>query len=131
MFVFEILVALVLAVLLTGVLSASLRRRGPGPLRGVLFFFLILFLAIWAGGIWVRPMAPYMWDLPWIGFLLVGVLLMFILAATSPPRPIPKPDATPPAEDGAMAEAALGLFFYLALLGLLAAIGTYYILGVG
>ncbi len=128
----DLLLALLVAILLAALLAWPLGRRGPGPLGGVLFFFVILFLAAWAGGVWLTPIEPSLYGVPWLSFLLVGLVLALILAAATPPA---RPPAEPPvtrgeAEPGPaeVAVVSLGALFYIALFVLIAAVGIYYII---
>jgi len=126
---FEAILALIIAFALTAILVYPLRRRGPGPLDGLVFFVLVLFLAAWAGGVWARPVGPTAWGVAWVGFLMAGLLLATILAATTPTRP-PAAAEVEPKEGEVAAEAialGLGLFFYLAIFGLLVAIVIHYL----
>jgi hypothetical protein len=122
----QILLALAIAALLTGALTAGLGRRGPGPAAGFLFFFVLLFLFTWAGGLWLVPAAGTSWA-RWITFPVVGLFVLLILAALIPP--IPKRDVPPSPEAQVAAEETslvMGVFFWILLLGLLAAVISYY-----
>lgn len=119
-YVLEFLIALVAAIVLSVLLVVVLRRRGPGPWSGLLFFFLIVLLAAWAGGAWLVPVGPPLAGIYWLGFLLVGIAVAVILAAATPAqtrREAAHEDA--PEATGAI---ALGLFFYIAMFALLLAI---------
>jgi hypothetical protein len=69
-------------VLLVGALFVALGGRGPWP--GMIWFFLILFVATWALGAWVRPIGPRVWDVPWLSFLIVAVVIALLIAAATP-----------------------------------------------
>jgi type VI protein secretion system component VasK len=92
---------------------------------GLLFFFLMLFLVIWAAGVWIEPVGPIAWGVPWLTFLIIGVVLALILAAAVPPRarPVEPPRETAEASAAAL---ALGLFFYLAMVALVIVIVAHY-----
>ena len=57
MFLGELLLVLFLSLVLTLVFAVGFRRQSWGG--GLIVFFLILFLATWAGGIWLPPSARY------------------------------------------------------------------------
>ena len=112
----------VIAVLLAGVsvaiLVLGLRARSPwatGPL------FLVLFLATWAGGIWMAPFGPTIWNVYWLPFLLIAVMTAVLVVAVAP---LHGRDATAERERGV--EEGLGLFFWILIGGLvLAVVGRY------
>lgn len=126
MVLMELLLAVTTGVLLASTLAYPLRRRGPGPLRGLLFFFVLVFLAAWAGGVWLVPVGPALLGVPLLGFLLAGVVVALILAAASPAQPSPMPEVQ---RDSAAAEAialTLGVFFYLVVATLIVLIAVHY-----
>jgi len=126
--IFAFLFALLVAVALGHVFG----RRGPGPLAGLLFFFVLLFFAIWAGGLWMAPLGPPVWGAPWLSFLLVALFLFFLFAALTPaaPRP-PRRDiktGKPIMEEAdVLASVVMGVFFWLAVIMLIVAIVFGYV----
>lgn len=129
---FAFLVALVLALLLIPLTSSHRPREGKAGAGVVLFLFLILFFATWAGGLWLTPIGPPLWGVYWLPFVLVGLFVALVLAATAEPsrrdhlrrREIP----TQGAEAEATEAAAFGVMFWLLLIALLAAIIAAYTL---
>jgi len=80
----SLLIAILLSVLLVSVVvPADSDRRGPGP---TLFLFVVLLLATWAGGVWLPPLGPAAWGVHWLSFVVVGLFVALLLAATMPPR---------------------------------------------
>lgn len=63
--------------------------RGIGAFFAYFGFFIILFLATWAGGVWITPIGQPLWGVYWLPYLLVGLIFMFLLLALIP-------DARPP-----------------------------------
>jgi hypothetical protein len=117
----DILIALAVAGLCTVVLALWLGARGPNRLLGYASLFLFLFMAVWAGGIWVHPIGPELWGTAWIGFMATGAVFSMMLAAFLSRIPdMPKEAA---AEVGAL---GFGAFFYLLVFAFLAAIVTHY-----
>ena len=57
----EFSVSFLLAVILTGLYM--LATRGAGLRTGLIWLFLIIFLATWAGGIWLKPFGPTLWGI--------------------------------------------------------------------
>lgn len=83
-FLIDFLFAAVFAILLTLIFTTLFRRKGPWS-RG-LVFFLVVFLAAWAGGIWVVPFGPTLFGVSWLPFLIAGLFVALILAAAIPPQ---------------------------------------------
>jgi hypothetical protein len=83
--VVELYVALLIALLVSVLFGFALRRRIPR--KGFFWFFLILFLATWAGGMWIGPFGPSFRGIFWLPFVLVAVLVGLFLAAIAPRRP--------------------------------------------
>ncbi len=50
--------------------------------RGLFWVFLLIFLATWAGGIWLQPFGPVLWGVHWLAFLLIGIIVALVLAVT-------------------------------------------------
>ncbi len=83
MIIMDIFVILILTLILTGIFAAGFRRQGFGAV--LLLFFLILFLGTWTAGAWIPPFGPYGWGVPWLAYLIFGIILALILAALLPP----------------------------------------------
>jgi len=119
--------AIVFAVLLSALLVGLFGWRYPGreePWPAVLFFFLVLFLATWAAGLWVSPVVVGAGGGYWLTFFVIAVLLALLLAATAPPRRPPRTarEAAEEAQSAAAAQAVFGVFFWILILGLIAVI---------
>ena len=95
MFITQVLLGLLVALLLAGVFVPVLgwRPRGDGSVTAgwaFFMFFVGLFLVTWAGGVWLAPLGPTLYGAPWVGFLIVGLvaaLLAAVLTPASPPTP--------------------------------------------
>jgi hypothetical protein len=127
MVVVDSLFAIVLAFLLALVLSVGLTRRGPGPLAGFLFFFVLLWLAIWAGGVWLMPIGPPVWGAPFITFLIVGFFMLLIIAALTSPAQTKRTTTPEERQNAAVVATALSVFFWLLLGVLLVSIVLRYV----
>jgi hypothetical protein len=126
------LLALVVAILLSLTLFSVMKRRGPGPGNGLLFFFVIFLLFAWAGGIWMLPYGPMIWGTAGFGFLLVPLLLLLVIAALLPSaKPRTARGLVEQAENERAAEDAaaitLGAFFWATLILLVALIAVRYV----
>jgi hypothetical protein len=93
------LLAFTVAVLLTAVFAGLVGRSGPWA--SAWLFFLVLFFASWAGGLWITPIGPSVWGIYWFPFLFVGVVVALLLASAAdrPDRaaPAPRPEEADPA----------------------------------
>lgn len=80
-FIYAFIIAFILSLFFSWLL-----QRG-GPRKGIFWFFLIVFLGAWAGGIWMRPFGPAIWGVYWLSFLLFGIFCAILLAVTAPGKP--------------------------------------------
>lgn len=130
MFFTPLLVAFLLAIILTLLLAVGFRGQSWGA--GLLFFFLILFLATWAGGLWLTPVGPIMLGVPWMSFLLVALIVGLILVSLTPDgrRRRGKPIASEKVSAQAETAIAVDVFFWILIGGLLIAIVARYMVAV-
>jgi hypothetical protein len=128
MFFFDLLLVLFLSLLLTLVFAVGFRRQSWGG--GLIIFFLILFLATWAGGMWITPFGPIWMGVSWLPFIFVGIVIALLLTA------VMRPDRIRPREGGGVdieprsdshAMTAVDAFMWLLIGGLLLAIIIGYI----
>lgn len=121
----DILFAILFGALLTVVFSLGVGRRGPWA--NAWAFFLIVFLAAWAGGTWVRPFGPSIGGVYWLPFLGAGLLIALLMAAVTPP---PKPPGTEARREEIKTTliVEVELFFWIAVLVLLTIIAARYFL---
>lgn len=133
MWYIDLFFALIVAIIAVLVLSMALGWERPsreGPAAGLLFLFIILFLFIWAGGVWVTPFGPPMWGSYFLTFLFVGIIIVLLLAAAAPPRRrrvMTPNEARQEAEAEEAAAAAFGVFFWILLIVLIVALIVSYI----
>lgn len=133
MLVADILVALIFALLLS--LLFALLTPGEKKKAGLFWLFLILFLATWAGGIWMRPFGPTLWGLHWLIFVIVGVLVALFLSLSALRRaPRGRHETIDILEQmekeeelETVAYITLGLFFWVLLAFLVVAVYVRYI----
>jgi hypothetical protein len=127
MFFADFLFALAIGLLLTALFGAAFRIRGPGAAWWT--FLLIVFLAAWAGRLWVRPFGPPLFGVIWLPSLLMGVLFALVLAAVVPARPPrTRSEAIAQARAEEAAVSMIGAFFWALLIGLLVAIVLGYLI---
>jgi len=116
--------ALVLALLLAWIFQAAFGTRGPGD--RFIWFFLIIFLFAWAGGVWIAPIGPMWWGVSWIPVLATGIFIALLLTAAAPGTPRNRREARTQAATEDTVAAALGIFFWiLVVLLVLSIIGRY------
>jgi len=113
---FAFFFALLLSIFLGGILGWELPgRKGLWP--SLIFLFLLIFIATFAGGLWIQPFGPLLWGVYWAPFLLIGFVVMLLVAAVIPPRrPRNTKEAIRQASERAETEWTLGIFFWLLLL---------------
>jgi hypothetical protein len=123
MFFIDLVFVLFLALILTLIFAVGFRRRSLGG--GLIVFFLVLFLATWAGGVWITPFGPVWWGVSWLPFIFVGLVIALLLTATM------APDRIRPREGGGVnleprsdvdSLAVFDAFMWVLICGLLVAI---------
>ena len=131
MFIFDLLLAFVLALIVVAIVVPSGRYRSHDGTSPALFFFPLLLVLIWALGAWLTPLGPPVAGIYWLSFVLPTLFLLLLLLALSsrsgPPRR--KGDVVP---DNAEQEAAAGtiiacsVFFWALLIAALIAVAVRY-----
>jgi len=116
----HMLLSLVLAGVAVAILVEGLRCRPNTPVWGL---FAILFLGIWAGGVWVAPAGPMHLGVYWLPFLLTAILLSVLVVVLVPQRTAGRHDE---ADIEREVEVGLGLFFWVLIVGLIAVVLTAY-----
>lgn len=85
MYWMQVLFAFLMALLFTAVFTWGFERRGPWS--SVLVFFLIVFLAAWAGSLWLSPAGPAFLGIFWVPIVAVAFIFAVLLSAALPHRP--------------------------------------------
>jgi hypothetical protein len=80
----DFLFSLIVSLILTSIFVLILRRKGFRS--NYFFFFAIILLASWAGGIWLQPVGPRLWGAYLLSFLIVGLIFALLLGASILPR---------------------------------------------
>jgi peptidoglycan/LPS O-acetylase OafA/YrhL len=107
----ELVFALAIALFLTIIFTLFMRRVKSK--QRVLAFFSVVFLAAWAGGIWITPAGPTFLGIYWLSFLVIGLLfaLLFeVITGLSRPRRLPEKDVKREAEE---IQTELSLSFFI------------------
>jgi hypothetical protein len=118
------LFALCTAVILSLVFVFGFGRRRVWS--AVLIFFVLILLASWAGGIWLTPIGPPLWEAYWLPFLIAGLIFALVLvAAAAPPSRRSSVELVEPAKEEVDKKAAywvVGIFFWFLIAVLIVAI---------
>ena len=130
----EFFVALIVALLVSVLFGYALRRRIPR--KGFFWFFLILLLATWAGGMWIGPFGPSFRGIFWLPFVLVAVVVGAFVAAIAPRRaPTGRIETLEMLEEieqkrklEKLTYTSFGVFFWVALFALITVIIVRYAL---
>jgi hypothetical protein len=130
----EFLIALTIATVLS--VTFALATRSRGGRTGFTWFFLIILMATWAGGVWLQPFGPAFGEIRWMPFLAIG--LPFAIFATlfgSRKPPHGRHETLDKLEEIAQERklekvtyVTLSAFFWVALLTLLVAIFIRYVI---
>jgi hypothetical protein len=107
----ELVFALAIALFLTITYTAVVRRVKSK--RRILAFFSVVFLAAWAGGIWITPAGPTFLGIYWLSFLVIGLLfaLLFeVITGLSGPRRLKEKEVGREAEE---MQTELSLSFFI------------------
>jgi hypothetical protein len=107
MFIGHAVLAFVLAVLAVALLTLGLRLSTAH--RPIWAWVILLFLIIWAGGLWLAPAGTSVGNVYWLPFTLIAVLVAILLAAILPPEIHTPKQAV---EREREIEVGLGIFFW-------------------
>ena len=127
MFFLDFIIAFSIAIIFVLILRAIFGRRAP--FGSVWILLLFLFLVTWAGGVWLVPFGPTLFDVAWLPFLVVGVFIAIVLATTVPPESRHPRTVEEARSEGATATALAGLtvFFWITIVLTLIAILLAYL----
>ncbi|MFW6275961.1 MAG: hypothetical protein ACOC2M_04960 [bacterium] len=114
------IVLTILAAIIIGVIFYYVFKL-TGPWGSLWSFLLILILAGVAAEAWISPVGPVVWNVAWVPTLLVIITFALLLAAATPPRDrTTTTSAGPNPSKEESAAIAIGAFFWIFLLVLLA-----------
>jgi hypothetical protein len=127
MFFFDLLFALIIALVLTGLFAAGF--RGHKTVSVLVGFFVLVLLVTWAGGLWLNPIGYPLYGVNWIAFIVVGLIVALLITALLPPARPPRTrrEAEQQARVEAETLAIFDLFFWILILGLILAIIAAYL----
>ena len=126
----EFLVALIIALVLSAVMVGAFRWQRPGAKgywSSMLYLFTLLFVASWAGGVWVSPVGASVWGVYWLPFLITGFVFALLLLAVMPyRRPRSAEEAKQQAQLRAGSGAIISVAFWILIIALAISIISYY-----
>jgi hypothetical protein len=128
----DLFILVLFALVLSNLMTWGFRWRHPARSDAVgssiLFLFLVLTFAMWAGMVWLPPSETG--RTPWLSLILIGVVLSLLFLATAVPGRTPHTAAESLRQerDAAAAGTAFGLFFWLLLVVLTGATAAGYLL---
>jgi hypothetical protein len=127
MSVVSILFALAMGLIFTAIFAVALRR--PGPWSSIVAFFLVIFLAAWAGSLWISPVGPALIGVFWVPLVLVAFIVAALLAVASPRRPPRVETISQVKQEEQARRRAVDVLFWALIASFIVIIGLGYILG--
>ncbi|MGD8523109.1 MAG: hypothetical protein PVF56_18320 [Desulfobacterales bacterium] len=68
-------------------MTSALATRSRGSRSGFTWFFLIILMATWAGGIWLKPFGPAFEEIRWMPFLALGLYFAIFITLFGTRKP--------------------------------------------
>ncbi len=128
MILIEAVFALAIAFILT-VIFVVLGRRAKSR-RGILVFFSLVFLAAWAGGVWITPVGSRFLGVYWLSSFAAGLIFALLQEALAASRKRAAPRDTIErleAKEGREIEQVFDIFSFILLVAFIAVIVIGYI----
>lgn len=127
MFIADLIIALVIAVLMTLFFAVLLRRRGPWG--SIPLFFLVVLLGAWAAGKWIGPVGPPLIGVYWLPFVVFGLIVALFLSAAmaipSAPERRKDPGGRSAAGEGGAVRPLDGFFWLLLVVLVFVVVAAY------
>jgi hypothetical protein len=117
MFIVDLFVALIVGLIIVSVVSRAFGTRGPWG--SMLWFFLVVSLFAWAGGVWLVPFGPIFWGIGWLPIIFMGFLVSLLLTAASPRTPRKRKNTQEEAIADADRKAVVDTIFWVLIICLL------------
>ena len=117
MFIIDLFVALVVGMIIVSIVSLAFGTKGPWG--SLLWFFLVVSLFAWAGGVWLVPFGPMFWGIGWLPIIIMGFLVALILTAASPRTPRWRKASQEEVTSAAGTRAAIDVIFWVVIICLL------------
>lgn len=121
MIIAYLIINALIAAIFSGILIAIIGRpTAKSKGLGFLFYFVLLFLAMWAGALWITPFGPVIYGAAILPILMVAVLisLLIVVSAMTPfERDTLRTPTTPGERKAVMV--AFGVFFWIVVVVLI------------
>jgi hypothetical protein len=85
MFIADMIAALAVGLVIVFIISLAFGTKGPWG--SLLWFFVMVALFAWVGGVWFRPYGPVWFGVGWLPIVFVGFMVAMLLTAASPRNP--------------------------------------------
>lgn len=121
---YEIVAALLMALIITVFFSNVLKHKGPWG--AIWLVFITVFLSSWAGYLWINPFGPMVLGVSIAPIFVVGLIFAFILAAVSVPQRRTVQNLSIKEDVPEDTKVAIGIFFWIVLIILIIAIAIGY-----
>lgn len=81
----EFVVSFLVATVLSAIFAWATRSKGRQI--GLFWFFLIVLMATWSGGIWIQPLRATPSEIKWWPFIIIGLPFAILIAVFGPRNP--------------------------------------------
>jgi hypothetical protein len=126
MILLDLITAVLIATCLVAVINLGFRRKPLDAAPSAVF--VVIFLATWAGGVWLAPIGPVIWGLNILSFVISGVLIALLITAVAPGRlPRTRAEALRKEDSRRQAVRTAGVFFWILIASLVAGILARYL----
>jgi hypothetical protein len=126
MFIPHLLIALVSGLLIVWIVFIAFGTKGPWG--SFLWFFMVVFLFAWAGGVWLTPFGPTLRGIGWLPIIFMGILAALLLTAASPRTSRKRVAAQEKAETDAERTAVVDAIFWVLIICLVGFGVTHYVM---
>jgi hypothetical protein len=82
MFIADLVVALAFGLFIVWLVSLAFGTKGPWD--SFLWFFVVVSIFAWAGGVWLVPFGPMWLGIGWLPIIFMAFLVSLLLTAASP-----------------------------------------------
>ena len=117
MFIADLLVAAAFGLCFVWFISLVFSTKGPWD--SMLWFFVVVALFAWSGGVWLVPFGPQWRGIGWFPIIFMGFLVSLLLLAASPRSSRKRPATKEQAIAEAQSNANVDTFFWILIICLL------------